>query len=433
MWRGARLTCRQRVLELYCFSQTRGQARFKKSNFQRYKHLRTKSWHPNKVLPDLDPMNHVPVNDEWTSDAFSEDSGFSSIAEAPLVGQLLVRYSEQYKKVRALDICSSMGVVLNGLALRNCDSITAIEPDLKRVAISDKGMSYRHRHLENVRVLQWGINRKSKLPFESESFEYITCNYGLTRFEKPLRLFKEARRLLRSGDNIFSFSTFAPLPMSKALALLVKALERHGDPAATTALNRILKFGSPSVLRKGLRKVGFPETHISVRIIPSIWRIPSPEMFFKFLQGSAALKPILDANSPEQQSDITAFLTSQFTRDILPDGCSLVKDGSIFIRQPAVIGICQREDVGILPTGQKFPTKETWQGEFREVQKVVDSDEEEDEEDGDEDEDELEEHEQIAEGGKKKQTNTTDHPEGEKPEDGDKIRQTSHEAPKDKD
>jgi len=395
MWRGARLVASRRsYLEVYSLTRSRGQVRWKKSIFHKYDQLRTKSWNPNFILPDLDPMCTVPVVDEWTKAAKDLDGGWSAVAEAPLVGHLLLRYTEQHGRCRTLDVCSGAGTILNGLALRNCQAMTAIDPCLNRVAVSDMGMATRHRHLSNIQILQHNLN--DHLPFKDQSYELITCNYGLPQFKKPLRLFKEARRLL-SSTGIFAFSTFASPPKSLALSLLRASLEAKGTPEAVAALDRVFKFGQAPVLRRALKKVGFPESHTSIRSIPGVWRVRTPEGLFEMLQGSPALEPVFEPLSKDQRSAVQADLAERLLADAAKRDSSVQRatDGSIFIPQSAIIGQCYRKDPGVVPNYHKVATKETWRGSYSEAKEQDESDEEEDEEEEeyetDDEEDEVEE------------------------------------------
>jgi len=89
-----------------------------------------------------------------------------------------------------------------------------------------QGMVDRARRVGAMRPVTWGRADVMELPYESESFDVVVCQFGAMFFDPKAKAFAEVRRVLRPGGR-FVLSVWDDLERNKFAAVVNDAVKRR--------------------------------------------------------------------------------------------------------------------------------------------------------------------------------------------------------------
>lgn len=88
----------------------------------------------------------------------------------------------------------------------------------------------------------WQEGNALALPFTDETFDVVLCQQGLQFFSDRPAALREMHRVLGHGGQVIR-SVWGPLERNPGHAALVRALERHLDAAAASAMRSCFALG----------------------------------------------------------------------------------------------------------------------------------------------------------------------------------------------
>ena len=88
----------------------------------------------------------------------------------------------------------------------------------------------------------WQEGSALALPFSDETFDVVVCQQGLQFFSDRPAALREMHRVLLPGGRV-ALSVLGPLERNPGHAALVRALERHLDAAAASAMRSCFALG----------------------------------------------------------------------------------------------------------------------------------------------------------------------------------------------
>ncbi len=102
-------------------------------------------------------------------------------------------------------------------------------------------------------------NLDKRLPYESESFDYVVCVEGLEHIENPANAIREFSRVLKPGGQIVT-SVPNILIIEERLKWLVSGYTSHFKPLSAEALAEIRQtFGSMEEIALHVNPIGYSE------------------------------------------------------------------------------------------------------------------------------------------------------------------------------
>jgi ubiquinone/menaquinone biosynthesis C-methylase UbiE len=224
--------------------------------------------------------------------------------------------------VRLLDIATGAGYVAGAAAKLGAEA-TGIDFSAMQIALARKAYA----------GVQFQEADAEALPFAPESFDAVVNAFGMCHLPRPEAALKEALRVLKRGGQL-AFTVWAVPERAVAFGAVYAAVKEHGsmDVGLPSGPNFFL-FSDPEYSKRALSEAGFAS--ISVREIPQIWRVDSPDRVFDVLtNGSVRAAATLKAQSETAREAIKAQLRKTFS--------SYRRDGRYEIPAPAILAAAVR-------------------------------------------------------------------------------------------
>ena len=168
----------------------------------------------------------MPPAASHTVDDILPSSVFDAYDEllVPLVFQAyaddLVRRLTDLRAGSILEVAAGTGAVTRAMARSLPGDVSITATDLV------PGMVDRARRVGTARPVTWDQADVMALPYESESFDVVVCQFGAMFFNPKPDAFAEARRVLRPGGRLL-FSVWDDLEHNEFAAAVNHALRRH--------------------------------------------------------------------------------------------------------------------------------------------------------------------------------------------------------------
>ena len=187
----------------------------------------------------------------------------------------------------ALSISEMVG--LNGHV-----TATDLVPQMLEVAEENA----RQRGITNITFQQADAE---SLPFTDQTFDVVTCRFGVMFFPNVGRALREIHRVVRPDGRV-AFIAWGPLDQnpffSRTMGVIMKYM-KEGPPSDPDAPNPF-KFAQPGTLSAVLEAAGFRQIVEDSRSIPWPW-LGSAEYAWEFLQDMGADALHLDRLEPQQR------------------------------------------------------------------------------------------------------------------------------------
>ncbi|MGH9745606.1 MAG: class I SAM-dependent methyltransferase [Candidatus Acidiferrales bacterium] len=145
------------------------------------------------------------------------------------------------------------------------------------------------------------IANAESLPFANESFDLVTCRFGVMLFPDQVAALKECRRVLKQGGRVALVAWGAkeqPFFTTTAGILLKYVPIPPPDPDAP----HLFMFGERGRLRRTLEEAGFKDAHEEVRTIAGKWTSSLEKYWEQFTEVAAPFRPLIEKLTPETRA-----------------------------------------------------------------------------------------------------------------------------------
>jgi SAM-dependent methyltransferase len=200
--------------------------------------------------------------------------------------------------MHVLDLASGVGDPALSLA-------GAVGPD-GRVTATDLGpgmisLAEELAATKGLKNIDFKIAHAESLPFPNESFDVVTCRFGVMLFPDPLVALRECRRVLKRGGRVALVAWGGkeqPFFTATAGVLLKYVQIPPPDPDAP----HLFMYGERGRLRRTLEAAGFADAREEVLTVPGIWT-SSPEKYWEqFAEIAAPFRPLIEKLTPETRA-----------------------------------------------------------------------------------------------------------------------------------
>jgi SAM-dependent methyltransferase len=206
--------------------------------------------------------------------------------------------------LRVLDLASGVGDPALSIAAKVAPSGRVTASDLGPGMMSLAGELARKQGLSNIEFRE--ANAES-LPFADESYDVLTCRFGVMFFPDLHKALRECLRVLKPGGRAaFVAWGVQDQPFFSATAgIVLKHVPVPPPPPDPDGPSRSM-FGEPGRLRRALEAAGFRNVHEEGRIVNGVWNGSLEKYWEQFTEVAAPFRPLIEQLTPEKRAQAQA-------------------------------------------------------------------------------------------------------------------------------
>jgi SAM-dependent methyltransferase len=217
--------------------------------------------------------------------------------------------------MRVLDLASGVGDPALSIAIEVAPNGRVTATDLGPGMISLAEELARKRGLT---IIEFREASAESLPFPDESYDVLTCRFGIMFFPDLHKALRECLRVLKPGGRVvFVAWGKKEQPFFTTTAGIVLRHVPEPPPPPDPDGPSLFMFGERDRLRRALGAAGFNNVHEEDRIIAGRWTSSAEEYWEQFTEVAAPFRPLLEQLTPEKmaqaKSEILAGLQKFWT------------------------------------------------------------------------------------------------------------------------
>ena len=212
--------------------------------------------------------------------------------------EAIVRAAQVEPGMQVLDIASGTGEPALTLAelVGPEGHVTATDLGAGIIAIAKQNAE--RAGLTNMTFLQADAH---ELPFVDQSFNRVTCRFGVMFFADAPQALGEIYRVLKPGGRV-AFTAWGPLEQNPyASTSLTPFRKRVEVPPPLPGAPQPFRYAETGTLSGELQRAGFREVQEEPRAISWAWPGPPEELWEQFRDMSVPFHPIIYGLEPEER------------------------------------------------------------------------------------------------------------------------------------
>ncbi|HTE90155.1 MAG TPA: class I SAM-dependent methyltransferase [Terriglobales bacterium] len=219
-----------------------------------------------------------------------------SAAMGAAVTQALIDYASPQAGMQVLDLASGTGEPAISLAshVGSEGRVTALDLSAELLQIAEQRA--RQRGLDNFSTCQADAQ---SLPFPDQSFDLVTCRFGVMFFADCNEALREVHRVLRPGGRA-CFVAWGPFDQPYWSNTMGVVMKHVGGPAILPGDPDPFKFAQPGSLSAALRRAGYAAIEENTETLPWIWPGSEEEVWEYQKAVAVPFRPLLDRVPPEK-------------------------------------------------------------------------------------------------------------------------------------
>ncbi len=214
--------------------------------------------------------------------------------------------------LHVLDLASGVGDPALSIAAEVAPAGRVTATDLGPGMMSLAEELARKKGITNIEFRE--ANAES-LPFADESYDVLTCRFGIMFFPDLRKALRECFRVLKPGGRA-AFVAWGKKEQpffTTTAGVLLKHVPVPTPPPDPDGPSMFM-FGERDRLRRALEAAGFTNVHEEARIVNGHWAGPPEEYWEQFSEVAAPFRPLLAQLSPQEKAAATAEILTALKR-----------------------------------------------------------------------------------------------------------------------
>jgi SAM-dependent methyltransferase len=214
--------------------------------------------------------------------------------------EAILEYARLRPGMRVLDLASGVGDPALSIAAEVALGGRVTATDLGPGMISLAEELARKKGLTNIEFREASAE---SLPFPDETYDVLTCRFGIMFFPDLPKALRECLRVLKPGGRaVFVAWGKKEQPFFTTTAGTILKYVPVPPPPPDPDGPSLFMFGERDRLRRVLEAAGFSNVHEEDRIIPGRWTASAEEYWEQFTEVAAPFRPLLDQLTPEKMA-----------------------------------------------------------------------------------------------------------------------------------
>ena len=218
------------------------------------------------------------------------------------VTEALVEYARPKPGMKVLDLASGTGEPAISLSGRVGPQGHVTASDLSAELLEIAASRAQQRGLTNFSVKKADAQ---DLPFPDQSFDLVTCRFGVMFFADIGKALREAHRVLKPVSRA-CFVVWGPFEQPYFASNMGVVLKHVGGTAIPPGGADPFRFARPGSLSAALHRAGFGPVEEKNETLPWTWPGSVDEVWEYIRSVTAPLKPLLDRVPEEKWDQINA-------------------------------------------------------------------------------------------------------------------------------
>jgi ubiquinone/menaquinone biosynthesis C-methylase UbiE len=257
----------------------------------------------------------------WTQRAGEYDQIFAAVS-TQAIDDILDNLGP-LRGMRHLDIACGTGHLVGAASKRGAASQGI---DFSPAMVETARANYPAEHFQTADALD--------LPYEDETFDAVSCAFGLSHMEDPRAAVKEIFRVLKPGGRFAFTLWFDAAGGNQVYAILKSALDAHATSAFTLSDQWVqLRFADETACTAITAQAGFERP--AFKKLPILWRLRTvQEMADQLMKISIRTRAVIERQPPSDQARIFEHILGSLE--------SHRTNGAITLAWPALLTVVQK-------------------------------------------------------------------------------------------
>src|SRR5258707_6337035 len=214
--------------------------------------------------------------------------------------EAILETAQRRQGLRVLDLASGVGDPALSIAAKVTPSGRVTATDLGSGMISLAEELARKKGFTNIEFRETSAE---SIPFADESYDALTCRFGIMFFPDLPRALRECLRVLKPGGRaVFVAWGKKEQPFFTTTAGIILKHVPVPPPPPDPDGPSLFMFGERDRLRHALSAAGFSNVHEEDRIIAGRWSSSVEEYWEQFSEVAAPFRPLIEQLTPEMMA-----------------------------------------------------------------------------------------------------------------------------------
>ena len=226
------------------------------------------------------------------------------------VTEAIVAAAQMERGMRVLDVACGSGEPAIPIATLLNGTGEVIGVDLSASALQTARERATQRQLINVRFQQAAAHQ---LPFPDNSFDRITCRFGVMFFDDLPSALGEMYRAIKPGGKAVLLA-WGPMDQPYFETTIGTVLRMMPGASLPESAKNMFAFGIPDSLARALREAGFMSVEEKFSKYPWFWQGSPLDVWEYFQEVAVPFAPLLKSIPPELRPQVDAAVLQAIAR-----------------------------------------------------------------------------------------------------------------------